>query len=68
MMSDLKPCPFCGAIAHMATLKQKAVDRFFVCCSNAHCIASEHWTFGRHYYRRVDAAMAWNRRANDEKI
>jgi len=62
---DLKPCPFCGSRAHVAQLKQKAVDRFFVKCANSLCIASEHWIFGRFYFRMEDAAKAWNRRAND---
>jgi hypothetical protein len=63
-MLDLKPCPFCGSIAHVAQLKWSATKRYFVACSKWGCIASEHNTFGRFFDNRDDAANAWNRMAN----
>lgn len=65
---DLKPCPFCGHIAHVSVLKQSVTPRFYVVCSNAkdRCIASDSYVFGRKYPTREDAIYVWNRRAEDE--
>lgn len=67
MSEQLKPCPFCGAIAHLSELKQaaKPSPRYFVECSNqrGNCIASFSGTFGRRYYTIRDAIEQWNRRA-----
>lgn len=66
-MNDLKPCPFCGGIAHVMRLKWSASERYFVVCGNSlgRCIASEHNTFGRFYVNKNDAVDAWNRRADN---
>ena len=67
-MPDLKPCPFCGSIAHVKQLKWSATARYFVVCANGkgRCIASEHNTFGHFYVNRNDAVDAWNRRPNND--
>ena len=65
-MTRLKPCPFCGAIAHIGELKKSLKSpRYIVHCSNTKgdCIASRSDVFGRHYYSEMEAADAWNRRA-----
>lgn len=66
-MAKLKPCPFCGSIAHIQELKQSVRPRYFVVCSNARdrCIAAEHNVFGRFYPLVSEAIEAWNRRATD---
>jgi len=67
-MNELKPCPFCGNVAHISSLKQSATPRYYVVCSNSkgRCIASESYVFGRKYPNREDAIYAWNRRASNE--
>lgn len=66
--SELKPCPFCGHVAHVSAMKQSVTPRFYVECSNAkdRCIASEAYVFGRKYPNKEDAINAWNRRITDE--
>lgn len=66
-MTELKPCPFCGSIAHVMQLKQSASPRYYVACGNGkdECIASAKYIFGRFYVNKRDATDAWNRRASD---
>lgn len=57
-MTELKPCPFCGAIAHLWEWNYGAA----VECSkyrNSHQVQIKQET-------REKAIEAWNRRANDE--
>lgn len=52
-MSELKPCPFCGAKAHK--------DNAYVNCSNKDCPVRP----VAKYYRNIDHAVRdWNTRAN----
>ena len=66
-MDKLKPCPFCGSMAHVMQLKQSVSPRFYVVCANkiGGCIAAEKYIFGKFYPTKSDAAFAWNRRAQD---
>jgi hypothetical protein len=52
-MDDLKPCPFCGAIAEA---EQDVDGRWFVCCPV--CGAEQ-----CHWLHRNDAESEWNLRA-----
>lgn len=67
-MRELKPCPFCGHVAHVAEMKKSVKQRFYVICSNQReeCIASEAYVFGKKYPNKEDAIHAWNRR-NQER-
>lgn len=67
MSVELKPCPFCGHMAHIMQLKQSVTARYYVGCGNKYCIASEHNVFGKFYVNKRDVIDAWNRRASDEK-
>lgn len=66
----LKPCPFCGEIAHVMRLKQNVSPRYFVACGNGaeRCIAAEHWVFGRFFATQEEAVEAWNRSAENGSI
>lgn len=62
-MSEMKPCPFCGAPA-MLRKHEERIKPFFVRCGNLDCrliVATD-------YFATKDEAIeAWNRRANDNK-
>lgn len=66
-MIELKPCPFCGNIAHVMQLKQSTSPRYYVACGNSarKCIASAHWVFGVFYATMGEAVEAWNRRVDN---
>lgn len=53
MRDNLKPCPFCGMIAHITQLKGGKFPRYSVCCSNSKCFASESSCFGKKILFRI---------------
>lgn len=63
MRDSLKPCPFCGTIAHITQLKGGKFPRYSVCCSNPKCFASKSSCFGKKYYSEYEAIEMWNMRA-----
>ena len=36
--SELKPCPFCGSEAYLATISNLTRTEYVVCCNNKKCI------------------------------
>lgn len=62
MREQLKPCPFCGSFACISVLKGGKFPRYFVCCANSRCFASEASCFGKKYYSEREAAEMWNKR------
>lgn len=59
-MERLKPCPFCGSEAHIAThIFHGLSNTYGVICGNGKCYKSG-WQF---YDSGEEAIAAWNRRA-----
>lgn len=60
-MSDLKPCPFCGADAKVIYLSpeycKNEPERYFVSCMNRDC-----GIHGRRAYTEHGAIEKWNKR------
>ena len=62
-MNELKPCPFCGGSAHVATAKTITRLRFTVSCANTDCIAHNLGNpFVTHYSTEHEAVAKWNKR------
>ena len=58
----LKPCPFCGAEAHLEVRGYDHKREYRVCCSAVYqCGGSQYW-----FDRMREAVAAWNRRAETE--
>ena len=58
-MSELKPCPFCGADAEL--YQTNDTRNFRVICQKCPASVGRYW-----YHRKADAIKAWNRRADNE--
>ena len=61
-MEELKPCPFCGAVAKITRIRGPERP-YVVVCQKGECLAS----VGVYSYTREEAAKAWNRRVNNDK-
>ena len=60
-MTELKPCPFCGAKAEVR--QKRALNTWIVECSNLLCPAS--YMIGMDYDTEDEAIEVWNRRAEE---
>ena len=58
-MSNLQPCPFCGAGAKVQDI---GTGHFRVMCKKCPTSVGRYW-----FVKKDDAINAWNRRANDER-
>ena len=68
MMSDLKPCPFCGGRASIGQTKKSLRNQYAVQCINSRCIAYRLGNpFVMHYLSEAEAIEAWNRRADNDR-
>jgi len=57
---ELKPCPFCGALARFRDRIYGLQRHFRVECGNLHCQVNSHTAL---FDTKAEAAAAWNRRA-----
>lgn len=69
MMSELKPCPFCGGEAYARFVKDKGTFGYTsVECKKCGAVPYVHMAYNN--LSKEEAVMgvveAWNRRANDE--
>ena len=62
-MAELKPCPFCGGDAEFDFAILDVKHEGFVTFKKAKCKSCKAQT--NIYREREDAALAWNRRADD---
>ena len=61
-MTELKPCPFCGAEAVVTKHHNRFTEWYLCSCPKCHISQT-----GSEYGFRFEAVEAWNRRVNDGK-
>ena len=67
-MTELKPCPFCGGVAHHSWRKGVWREHHAIHCVSKGCPGS--WWLeqvGSCFRTEEDATTAWNRRVSDRK-
>ena len=63
MMSELKPCPFCGLSPKMRESDIGNITAWVVYCPHTICKVKPQTAYIR---KRTDAIEAWNRRVDNE--
>ena len=62
MITELKPCPFCGGLAEVRYIQNHG---YYVLCKGRFCKVR---TYTLVYKKKHEAIQAWNKRAKEREV